>query len=235
MLLVGSSTMNGPFGHLLAKDFSELGFQVTRRGYTSAGLARPDFRDVRELLMQLASENTPTAVVLYFGGNDAQSIWLRPEERAELGVDRPWLSWRDERWDEIYEARAKELVDTLCARDTRRVFVVAPADVKRASLQARLPRIRENLRRAAESTECGHYISTQGDLDHFQRHKHVLRTRDGVHMTRTGAQRVWERVRDEVVALLEEAQPLTEPTTTAYETAATHDPAERPALDSQGS
>jgi hypothetical protein len=202
--LIGSSSMNGAFGHVLAKDFAQLGFKVTRRGYTSAGLARPDFRDVRDLIAHIPISNLHTRVLLYFGGNDAQSIWLRPEERKALGAERPWLSWNDERWSAIYEARAKELIDTLCARNAQQVVVVAPADVKRAGLQARLPRIRASLRRATGSTACGRYVSTAGDVNHFSVHSHVLRTRDGVHMTRTGALRVWQRVRDQVVALFSE-------------------------------
>lgn len=224
--------MNGAFGHLMAKDFEQLGFQVTRRGYTSAGLARPDFRDIRELLAQMPFEKAPAAVLLYFGGNDAQSIWLRPEERTQLGVERPWLSWRDERWDQIYEARVKDLVDSLCARDARHVLVVAPADVKRSSLQARLPRIRASLRRATTSTACGHYVSTKGDTEYFNPRRHVLRTRDGVHMTRTGALRVWQRVRDQVVTLLDKTRGNRSATNTCGPT--TSDP-ERAILWSRGS
>jgi hypothetical protein len=200
--LIGSSSINGAFGHVLAKDFAELGFQVTRRGYTSAGLARPDFRDMRELLAHIPISDVRTDILLYFGGNDAQSIWLRPNERLAWASERPWIAWNDVRWETIYEARAKELIDALCIRHARRVVVVAPADVKRPRLQARLPRIRASLRRAAAATMCGQYVSTAGDVNHFSARSHILRTRDGVHMTRTGAQRVWKRVRGQVVALL---------------------------------
>jgi hypothetical protein len=99
-----------------------------------------------------------------------------------------------------------ELVRSLCARKAQRVFVVAPADVKRARLQARLPRIRGSLRRAAESTTCGRYVSTAGDTERFDRGP-SLRTPDGVHMTRLGAQRVWARVRAQVLSALSVVSP----------------------------
>jgi hypothetical protein len=192
--------MNGPFGHLLANDFARRGFRVERHGYTSAGLARPDFRDVRAILDALTVDETPTTALLYFGGNDAQSIWLRPEERASGRDARPWISWNDIRWESIYESRAREVIEKLCARSVQHVLVVAPVDVRRKQLQARLPRIRRNLRHAAESSSCGHFVATSGDAGRFGPGVH-LRTPDGVHMTRAGAVRVWSRMRNQVVAL----------------------------------
>lgn len=205
-MLVGSSSINGAFGHVLERDIRQLGFRVTRRGYTSAGIARPDFRDVRELIKQERIRARPSVVLLYFGGNDAQSLWLRPEERKRIGQERAWIYWTDKRWASLYEARARELVRDLCARNMRRVGVIAPADVKRTRLQARLARIRSSLRRAAESTSCGRYISTAGDLGRFDLGA-PLRTPDGVHMTRLGAMRVWKRVREQVVSMLPVAPP----------------------------
>lgn len=201
MVLLGSSSMNGIFGHLIAQDFTQLGFRVTRKGYSAAGLARPDFRDLARILSAFPIQPSDTSVLLYIGGNDAQSLWLRPEER-NANDSRPWVSWRDARWSAIYERRMIEMIDAACARGARHVFVLPPADVSREHLQARLERVRKLQQQAAAASQCGRYIATMGDRGHFVRRGQPLRATDGVHMNRSGAQRVWARARAQVFALL---------------------------------
>jgi hypothetical protein len=202
MVLFGSSSMNGSLGHLMADDFAELGFRVSRHGYSAAGLARPDFRDMRQTLDQLPIERSATSVVLYIGGNDAQSLWLSPSERISQGSDDQWLTWRDPRWPSVYEARARELISSLCARGAQYAIVLPPADVMSARLQSRLDRVRPALQRAAEATHCGRFVSTRGDAGHFVVDGEPLRAIDGVHMTRSGALRVWKRIRETVLSLV---------------------------------
>lgn len=200
VLLFGSSSMNGSFGHLMADDLTRLGFQIERRGYAAAGLARPDFRDLHQTLQQCRIDHNTAAVVFYVGANDGQSLWLPPEERQD--PESPWVGWHDERWSSIYQARATKLIDSVCARGARNAIVLPPADVPSARLQSRLDRIRPLLQRAARATECGRYIPTTGDNGHFFAEGEALRSTDSVHMTRPGAQRVWERIRRAILALM---------------------------------
>src|SRR5438128_2123733 len=86
MLLFGSSSMNGSFGHLMEEDFTQLGFRVTRHGYSAAGLARPDFRHLHKTMAQMPIDRSGTSVVLYIGGNDGQSLWLTPRERGRANT-----------------------------------------------------------------------------------------------------------------------------------------------------
>lgn len=198
VLVFGSSSVNGSFGRVIASELGRRGVSVVRRGYSAAGLARPDFHDMRETLLKMPLERGVRSVMLYIGGNDAQSIWLRPEERT---VERPWVFWNDERWSSIYHARAVEMIEAVCARGVKHVIVLPPADVRSARLQTRLDRVRNLLRRAAKSSACGRYVSTTGDSKFFAIATEPLRTPDGVHMTFAGAQRVWQRMRDAVLKL----------------------------------
>lgn len=202
MLIFGSSSVNGSFGRLMADELSGLGYQVQRHGHSAAGLARPDFRDMRQLLDQLPVGRNTVSVLLYVGGNDAQAIWLRPQERPKNGSGSPWVWWKDERWPGLYETRAVAAIESLCARGVRHVIVLAPADVVSERLQSRLERVRNLLQRATQSTSCGHFVATGGDVSALNQSPSALRTPDGTHMNSAGALRVWSRVRDKVLSIV---------------------------------
>lgn len=204
MLLFGSSSVRGSFGRVVTEELGRRGISVVRRGYSAAGLSRPDFRDLREVLRSLPLEGTMRSVMLYIGGNDAQGIWLRPEERHGTKPSDTWIWWNDERWNSVYTGRAISLIQSLCSRGMQHVFVLPPADVRNPRLQSRLERVRHALRRATEQTECGHFVPTAGDAHQLETAElagEPLRTPDGVHMTTAGAMRLWHRVRDTVLAL----------------------------------
>lgn len=171
-----------------------------RRGYSSAGLSRPDFVDVSRALKAADISPRTRAVVLYFGGNDAQALWLRPRERR--AVLEPWVTWQDERWSRLYMRRARRLIDALCTRGVRSVVVLGPVDVQRTPLQERLERIRALQRAAVRSTRCGHFVATGAPRSAATRDvPEALYYDDGVHMTRRGAQLVWARIRARVMRL----------------------------------
>jgi hypothetical protein len=199
VLVFGSSSVNGSFGRLIASELERYGVPVVRRGYSAAGLARPDFHDMRETLGKMPLEHGVHSVVLYIGGNDAQAMWLRPNERAGERRSDSWIWWNDERWSSVYEARAVGLIESVCARGVKHVIVLPPADVLSARLQSRLDRVRKLLRSAAQSSACGRFVSTAGDWNFFAFATEPLRTPDGIHMTLAGAQRVWHRMRDAVL------------------------------------
>ena len=204
MLLFGSSSVRGSFGRVITDELGRRGVTVVRRGYSAAGLARPDYLDMRELVRGMPLESTVRSVMLYIGGNDAQGIWLRPDERTGSRPADMWIWWNDERWMSVYQGRAVAFIQSLCARGMQSVIVLAPADVRSQRLQGRLERVRQALRHAAEATDCGRFVSTGGDtrsIEHAELAGEPLRTPDGVHMTMAGALRVWNRVRDTVLSI----------------------------------
>ena len=146
-LLIGSSSVSQEFGGVIARALERQGYRVTRRGVTSAGFARPDYRDMHALMERLSIDRHTAVVIVYLGVNDAQSLWLTPPERASIG--RRWLPWSDARWSRVYERRARRFVERICERGAGRVLVLLPVDVARERLQQRLQRIRRLQARAA--------------------------------------------------------------------------------------
>jgi hypothetical protein len=200
VVLLGSSSINDSFGHLAASDLQRRGYAVVRKGYAAAGLSRPDFIDLPAKATDFPIPQNTEGVLLYFGGNDAQALWLRPDERGDR--HDAFVKWDEQAWSDVYEERAKFLIETFCRRGVRKVIFLPPADVVSARMQRRLERIRSLQARAAESSTCGQYVSTSGDTTLFVGEHNTLRAPDGVHMTRAGAVRLWTRVASRVLELL---------------------------------
>jgi hypothetical protein len=198
-VVVGSSSVQSTFGRVIAADLEQRGYQVTRRGIVSAGLARPDFCDLREVVDSMPIDQDTAAVFVYVGVNDGQAIWLRPSERQR--DEGRWLPWRDLRWAEVYERRARNLFRSICERGARQAVVMLPVEVNKASLEHKLRRIRRLQREAALDTSCAMAVSTAGENGLFVRDGRRLRLLDGFHMSPHGARLVWNRVRRRVLQL----------------------------------
>jgi hypothetical protein len=208
-LVVGSSSMNQAFGRLIARELESRGYRVTRKAVSAAGLARPDYRDMNQIMEELPISSSTAAVFVYLGMNDAQSIWLRPNERQAFGRGE-YLPWTDERWHALYVQRAQEFFERICERGAQRAIVLLPVDVQRERLQRRLKRIRDLQAQAASSSSCAVALSTAGDLGRFDSSGAPLRKRDGLHLSASGAQAVWRRIQSEALRLVASAEPRRE-------------------------
>ncbi|HTV17466.1 MAG TPA: hypothetical protein VMG12_02310 [Polyangiaceae bacterium] len=193
-VIVGSSSVRQAFGRVLREGLERRGYRVTLEGVTSAGLARPDFRDMNAVMDHVPISRETALVLVYLGVNDAQALWLAPHERRS--ATRRWLAWSDRRWSRVYERRVRRFIDRICARGARRVVVLPPVDVVRPELDRRLRRVRQLQSRAAATSSCGTAVSTRGDRGRFALGGIARRRRDGFHMTEHGARVVWERVRE---------------------------------------
>jgi hypothetical protein len=192
--VIGSSSVHQAFGRLISRELSQLGYRVRRKAVTSAGLARPDYRDMQGVVDALPIGDKTAAVVVYLGTNDAQALWLHPHERTR--ADRRFLPWRQARWSTVYRERARQLMERICRRGAGRALMVLPVDVKRPRLQRRLHRIRALQAQAARQTSCGVALSTAGDEARLAASRtSQIRHRDGFHMTAKGAKLVWDRIR----------------------------------------
>jgi hypothetical protein len=199
-VLVGSSSFNQSFGRLIARELERRGYQVARKGVSGAGLARPDFRDMNQVLETLPIGHSTTAVFVYIGVNDAQAVWLHPHERAASGLTSVPFGAAD--WDTVYARRTREFLERICQRGARRAVVLLPVDVDRPDMQRRLERVRELQVQAAAGTSCAVVVSTAGDAGQFDAGGTPKRLPDGFHMSARGAQIVWSRIEPTVVQLL---------------------------------
>jgi hypothetical protein len=199
-VLVGSSSFAQPFGFVIAHQLERWGYRVARKGVPGAGLARPDFRDMNRVLDTLPISAKTDVVVVYLGVNDAQSLWLYPEER-ELG-GAAMLPFGTPAWEARYEGRALNFYQRICERGARRAIVLLPVDVDRPQLEQRLKRVRELQLQAAARSSCASVLSTAGDAASFEARGLARRLADGFHLSPYGADLVWERIRGHVLALL---------------------------------
>jgi len=199
-ILVGSSSFNQAFGRILERELGRLGYQVTRKGVSGAGLARPDFRDMSQVLETLPIGRSTAAVFVYLGVNDAQAVWLYPHERAPSGPES--VAFGTEAWDNVYVGRARDFFERICQRGAQRAIVLLPVDVERSGLQQQLEHIRDLQARAATRTSCAVVLRTAGDAGQFEEAGVPKRMPDGFHMSARGAQIVWERIQPEVLRLL---------------------------------
>lgn len=208
VLLLGSSSVFGAFGHRLERELRERGLDVTVHGRSSSGFARPDFFDWQAKAREIPIGRRTRAAVVYLGGNDAQGFRLRDEveRRRYKGRDR-WLRWKHRNWGRAYADRVAALGRLLCKRGLRRVVFVTPADVRDPWLRGRLVRIRQAIARGARRARCARVVSAAGDVaalagDARRPRAKRLRGPDGAHMTRLGADRLWKRIGKRLVAAL---------------------------------
>lgn len=200
-VLVGSSSFNQAFGRIIQRELERRGYQVTRKGVSGAGLARPDYRDMNQVLEALPIGANTAAVFVYLGVNDAQAVWLHPQERGPSGLATVPFGTAD--WDAVYTRRTRDFLQRICERGARRAVVLLPVDMNRAELQRDLERIRDVQVHAASATSCAVAVQTAGDAGQFAIDGLPKRMPDGFHMTALGAQLVWDRVEPEVSRLLE--------------------------------
>jgi hypothetical protein len=199
-VLVGSSSFNQAFGVIIERQLERWGYEVTRKGVGGAGLARPDFRDMNQVIDSLPISARTDAVFVYLGVNDAQPLWLHPGERAASSPAMP--PFGTPTWEARYAERTLGFYERICQRGAKRAIVLLPVDVNRSELQRRLQRIRELQVQAASRSSCATVLSTAGDAGQFEVGGVAKRQPDGFHLSSFGATVVWDRVRGHVLGLL---------------------------------
>jgi lysophospholipase L1-like esterase len=155
-----------------------------------------------QVLESLPIGESTAAVFVYLGVNDAQPLWLYPDERDAYGVTL--LPFGSPAWESVYARRTRDFYERICQRGAQRAVVLLPVDVNRGELHRRLERIRNLQTQAAARSSCAVALTTSGDLGNFEVDGAARRMPDGFHMSSLGARIVWERVRAQVVQLLSE-------------------------------
>lgn len=166
----------------------------------SSGLTRPDFFDWPKTVKPLVAGRAPEGLLLSFGANDTQGLFMATERRvAQLGTPE---------WGDEYAKRVRAFVDLFTNKGTE-VFVLGqPFDPSRK--YAPLMRaVNDAFKKAADQGPHSTYLDGEGMLadaeGHYQKTipdshgKAVpLRNDDGIHLTHEGARYLAVRVLDVV-------------------------------------
>jgi uncharacterized protein len=148
VLVLGDSMIAGGFGLYLARALGEhRGYDVTRRGKSSSGLARPDFFDWMAEAKRLVGETPYDATVVMFGGNDVQGLWMGKGKTSGAAGDAhegprkaEWIRWEDEGWSEEYARRVNALAD-IVAPDGQQLFWIGMPVMRPSKFHARVQRV----------------------------------------------------------------------------------------------
>jgi len=195
VLLLGSSSVNGPLGITIERELRAQNVTVRRRFRLSSGFARPDFYDWNDALRHERLDGVRMALI-YIGGNDTQGLWLRRSERASTRSE--WVRWQDqERWATVYQQRVVGFIDRICDGGVGRVLVLPPVEGEREEWTARLVRVQRAQADAARQSRCGAVL----DVGAFERGT-LSTTRDGVHLDWEGARTVWDRIAPQIRSAL---------------------------------
>ncbi len=118
VLIVGDSMIAGGFGIFLERALrKEHGYDVSRRGRSSSGMARPDFFNWPKEAQRLVEERKPDATVLMFGGNDVQGLYMGKGE---------WIRWGEDGWNAEYARRVNVLADIFAPEQQQLFWVGLP-------------------------------------------------------------------------------------------------------------
>ncbi|MCX4241634.1 SGNH/GDSL hydrolase family protein [Paraliomyxa miuraensis] len=214
VLVIGDSMIAGGFGLYLARALGEeRGYDVTRRGKSSSGLARPDFFDWIAEAADLVEEGPFDATAVMFGGNDVQGLYMGKASGAA-----EWIRWEDEGWSEEYARRINALADAV-APDGQHLFWIGMPVMRPTKFHARVQRvntiyraemaIRPNARfvdiwsvLADEDGQYADRIYLTPDDGETKRKKVTVRAGDGIHLTVAGAHHLTTHVEQVIHAEL---------------------------------
>ena len=191
-LFIGGDSMVGQFGPMLANQAEETGYiDVTEVVYEfDSGLTRTDFLDWPARLRQVAREQDPDAIVLFFGGNDAQAIQ----------IDGSWYDYGTAEWLAEYRLRVGELMAELVA-DNRDVYWVGMPIVRSDSFREKVATMNEIYESEAAAHPGVSYINSwevftgpDGGFSEYLTNDEGdlvdMRLNDGIHLTTAGGIRL---------------------------------------------
>lgn len=105
VMYIGGDSMVGQFGPMLDNRAARSGMVDSEFVYEfQSGLSRPDFVDWPERLRTVSAQLDPDVFVLFFGGNDAQAIYM---------PDGSWVDFDTPEWEEEYRRRVDGVMNQL--------------------------------------------------------------------------------------------------------------------------
>ncbi len=193
VLLVGDSMIAGAVGIFLERELEGEGYGIKtdRRGKTSSGLARPDFYDWMKEGKKALDASAPEVVVVMFGGNDGQGLWMGKDAASD------WIRFEDnEAWTAEYRRRIHEFATIMSASGSKLCWIGMPI-VKPSKLRARVAHMNELYRAEMALRDGSEFVDiwdllTDGEGGYVDRmeingEKQRVRAGDGIHIAGPGA------------------------------------------------
>ena len=188
------------FGHVLVGLANDTGvIEASSEHQLSSGLSRPDFYDWPTRIVEVMAADDPDAVVLMFGGNDAQAIV----------VDGQIARRFSNAWTQEYAARVGHVMD-LVTTDPERVLIwVGQPIMEDPTYDSRMQQVNEVFEAEAAKRERVQYVDTRdlfrGPNGGFSRYVADadgqiadVRLSDGVHLSTLGGRWLSEVLLDEL-------------------------------------
>ena len=193
-LFIGGDSMVGQFGPMLENTAEAGGLvEVTEVLYEfSSGLTRPDFLDWPVRLRDIRESQDPDAIVLFFGGNDAQAIQIE-------GV---WHEFGTETWLAEYRSRVGDLMSEL-DEDGRDVYWMGMPIVRSDDFRQKVEVLNEIYQSEADRFANVTFVDSwpvftgsDGGFSEYLTDSNGdlvdMRLNDGIHLTTAGGIRLAE-------------------------------------------
>jgi len=193
-LWVAGDSMVQFFGDVLVGIAQDTGvIEATAESKLSSGLTRPDFFNWPARLSEVISEEDPHAVVLMFGGNDAQGIVTSD------GVAQPF----SDEWVAEYSTRVGAVMDLAAGDENREVIWVGQPIMNSADFDFKMQQLNEIYETEAASRPRVTFVATRtlfaDESGGYSRYlldddggRVDARLTDGIHLSTEGGRRLSE-------------------------------------------
>ncbi|WP_419842797.1 DUF459 domain-containing protein [Candidatus Poriferisodalis sp.] len=204
-LLIMGDSMVQFFGHVLVGLADDTGvIEAASEHQLSSGLSRPDFYDWPTRITEAMAVEDPDAVVLMFGGNDAQAVV----------VDGQIARRFSDAWVQEYSARVGHVMDLVTTDPERILIWVGQPIMEDAEYDSRMQRVNEVFASEAAKRDRVLYVDTRdlfrGPDGGFSRYVADadgqladVRLSDGVHLSTVGGHWLSEVLLDELGRLVD--------------------------------
>ncbi|MDG2114919.1 MAG: DUF459 domain-containing protein [Actinomycetota bacterium] len=185
--IVGDSMVQF-FGDTMAALANDTGVvDATAESKLSSGLSRPDFFDWPARLSELLADEDPDALVIMYGGNDAQGL-VTPD-----GVAQPF----SDLWVAEYSSRVGALMDLVTADSVRQVLWVGQPIMRSGDFDAKMQELNTIYAAEAAKRERVTFVETRalfqtaaGGYDRYLPNDDGeivdVRLSDGIHLSTAG-------------------------------------------------
>ena len=193
------------FGHVMVGLANDSGvIEATTEHQLSSGLSRPDFYDWPARIVEAMASEAPDAVVVMFGGNDAQAIVVDGQ------IARPF----SDAWTQEYSARVGHVMDLVTTDPDRLLIWVGQPIMERPDYDEKMRRISEIYAAEAATRDRVRYVDIRslfrGPNGGYSRYVADpdgqiadVRLSDGIHLSTVGGRWLSQVLLDELGTLVD--------------------------------